>query len=242
MITKKRPFFSIIIPAKNEEKLLPGCLKSVQAQDTALPWELIVVDSSSNDLSRKIARKHGAKVIHEKRMGKSIAVQTGAKKATGNILCFTEADCILPPGWLTTIAIHFSLHPHAAALSSIYKYFNSNFFYNLLAMIFLPLTVYGFYLLFGNHSIRGTNTAIPRNQYIKSGGFNPDVKELHDVELGLRLSKLGRIHFVPEMAIFTSDRRVRNRIRKDIREWFPTTYKLLVKKELPSAPTYEDIR
>lgn len=238
----KKPYFSVIIPAKNEEKLLPGCLESIEAQDTHLPWELIVVDSSSDPLSRSIAKDHGATVIHEERLGIGTASQTGANMAKGEIFCFTDADCRLPPDWLTTVADQYRLHPDAAAFTSTYTYFNSTFWWKLLARIVLPITVWGFFLFFGNHSIRGLNMAIPRSKYFQSGGFNPDAKELPDVELGLRLARLGRIYFVPKMSIQTSDRRIRNRLKKEIKESFPTIFQLLVLKKIPEKETYEDIR
>ena len=44
--------FSIVVPAHNEEKLLPSFLKSVCSQNL-LPEEMILIDDNSNDRTKK---------------------------------------------------------------------------------------------------------------------------------------------------------------------------------------------
>lgn len=53
---------SIIVPTKNEERYLPGLLKSIKKQ-TVQPYEIIVADAGSTDRTVEIAKKYGAKVI-----------------------------------------------------------------------------------------------------------------------------------------------------------------------------------
>lgn len=59
------PFFSVVIPAFNEEKFLPNCLKSLKEQDFK-DFEIIVVNNNSIDKTAKIAKEFGARVIFEK--------------------------------------------------------------------------------------------------------------------------------------------------------------------------------
>ncbi|MGA2176367.1 MAG: glycosyltransferase [Verrucomicrobiota bacterium] len=54
------PRLSVCLIAKNEEKFLGACLKSVRA----LAWQIIVVDTGSTDRTVEIAREHGAEVYH----------------------------------------------------------------------------------------------------------------------------------------------------------------------------------
>jgi glycosyltransferase involved in cell wall biosynthesis len=97
---------SIIIPAYNEEKLLPGCLKSVFAAREAnkssdCMSEVIVVDNNSTDRTAELARAAGATVVFEPVNQISRARNAGARAAQGDWLLFVDADSQLHP---TTLA------------------------------------------------------------------------------------------------------------------------------------------
>ncbi|MBS0289178.1 MAG: glycosyltransferase family 2 protein [Proteobacteria bacterium] len=82
---------SIIIPAKNEEEGLKSILLKLKQ---AFPsFEIIVVDDGSTDNTASLARSLGATVYsHPYSIGNGGAIKTGARKATGDILIFMDAD------------------------------------------------------------------------------------------------------------------------------------------------------
>lgn len=89
---------SVIIPAFNEEKLLPRTLASLAAAlpaFTAAGWEaeVIVCDNNSADRTAAVARSHGARVVFEPHNQIARARNTGAAAATGGWLLFLDADC-----------------------------------------------------------------------------------------------------------------------------------------------------
>ncbi len=88
---------SIVIPAYNEEKLLPDTLRSVQAACAALDargWEreIIVCDNNSTDGTAAVARAAGVTVVFEPINQISRARNTGAAATTGDWLVFVDAD------------------------------------------------------------------------------------------------------------------------------------------------------
>lgn len=88
---------SIVIPAFNEEKLLPATLVSVEEAASALTGKgithsIIVCDNNSTDRTAEIARSHGAMVVFEPENQISRARNTGARQATGDWLLFLDAD------------------------------------------------------------------------------------------------------------------------------------------------------
>ena len=95
------PKVSIILPARNEEEFLPMCLETLTDQDYS-NYEIIAIDDSSEDSTGKIIAnyaKQNSKIIHVKArpkpegwMGKNWACMEGYKKATGELLLFTDAD------------------------------------------------------------------------------------------------------------------------------------------------------
>jgi cellulose synthase/poly-beta-1,6-N-acetylglucosamine synthase-like glycosyltransferase len=100
------PRVSVIIPARDEELLLPRCLRSVRAQDVPV-HEIIVVDDDSNDATARLAVDGGARVVPagarpDGWAGKTWAAQSGSKEATGDWLLFLDADAVLAPGCVRT--------------------------------------------------------------------------------------------------------------------------------------------
>lgn len=88
---------SIVIPAFNEEKLLPATLTAVATAAAALTesgitHEVIVCDNNSTDRTAANAREHGAHVIFEPVNQIGRARNTGATLATGDWLLFLDAD------------------------------------------------------------------------------------------------------------------------------------------------------
>lgn len=88
---------SIIIPAFNEEKLLPQTLASVRSAALAFTdrgWQVqvIVCDNNSSDNTAQVARDGGAEVVFEPVNQISRARNAGAAAATGDWLVFVDAD------------------------------------------------------------------------------------------------------------------------------------------------------
>jgi glycosyltransferase involved in cell wall biosynthesis len=242
MKTTEGPLVSIVIPAKNEAKLLPMCLSSIKQQRTTASYEVIVVDTNSEDNTPEIARSFGAHVINEPKAGKVYAFRTGANEARGAILCFAEADCVLPDTWIQTIVDYLKGHPDVEAISGSYIFHSSTLFYQALALIVHPLARGAYYLLYGSIPIRGSNFAIRKSTYRAVGGFPENYFELYDVELGRRVASIGLVHHVPGLQIKTSDRRFRGRILRFILEFFPSFVRNIVLKRPLRSQTYEDIR
>jgi glycosyltransferase involved in cell wall biosynthesis len=101
----RTPEVSVIVPARNEEASLGACLQSLTVQ-TGISFEVIVVDDSSTDRTRKIALSFpGVRVITAGPLpagwtGKNNAVVTGANQAQGEWFLFTDADTVHLPGSL----------------------------------------------------------------------------------------------------------------------------------------------
>jgi hypothetical protein len=101
----ERPMVSVIVPARNEEACLGGCLESLVAQ-TGLRFEVIVVDDGSTDRTREIAQSFpGVRVVEPGPLptgwsGKNNALVAGVKKARGEWLLFTDADTVHRAGSL----------------------------------------------------------------------------------------------------------------------------------------------
>jgi glycosyltransferase involved in cell wall biosynthesis len=100
---------SVVVPAFNEERILPDSLASINAAAqvfTARGWtsELIVCDNNSTDRTAAIARAAGALVVFEPVNQISRARNTGAARATGDWLVFVDADSHPTPELFADVA------------------------------------------------------------------------------------------------------------------------------------------
>jgi len=91
--------YSVIIPAYNEEILLPATLSSLTIAMDSIPYkgEIIVVDNNSTDKTKQVAEKYGVRVIFEPFRQIAKARNSGARIAKSNFLIFLDADTIIPP-------------------------------------------------------------------------------------------------------------------------------------------------
>jgi cellulose synthase/poly-beta-1,6-N-acetylglucosamine synthase-like glycosyltransferase len=97
------PFVSIVIPVRNEERILARCLESVgKLEYPAERFEVIIADSMSSDNSRAIAERFGARVVPNPRRTVVAARNVGFAAARGECIAFTDADCVVRPDWLKT--------------------------------------------------------------------------------------------------------------------------------------------
>lgn len=86
-----RSKLSIIIPAKNEHASIKNVVS--QAKDRFPDAELILVDDGSSDDTAAIAEQSGARIVrHPESLGNGAAVKSGARAASGDILCFLDGD------------------------------------------------------------------------------------------------------------------------------------------------------
>ena len=91
--------FSVVIPAYNEEELLPSTLDHLNIcldQLNEYKGEIIVVDNASTDHTVEVALEKGAEVTKESERSIAKTRNKGAKEAKGAILFFIDADTIVP--------------------------------------------------------------------------------------------------------------------------------------------------
>jgi len=99
------PKFSIIIPARNEEKFLPGCLESIAVASEPFRGdvEIIVAINRCTDRTEEIARAAGATIVQEDARNLARIRNVAAQAATGEILVTIDADSRMSRGMLATI-------------------------------------------------------------------------------------------------------------------------------------------
>ncbi len=124
---ERRPFVSVIVPARNEGRTLIDCLESLADQSYPLAcYEVIIVDDDSQDRTKELARRFVDRhanfrliALAERpvnRSPKKMAIAAGIGSCRGEIILTTDADAIVPHGWIERMTGYFA--PDVGAVTS----------------------------------------------------------------------------------------------------------------------------
>lgn len=203
---------SIVIPAYNEEKLLPVTLESLVKQKTSYTFEVIVVDNNSTDKTSEVAKKFGSKlnikVIKEKKKGRGAARQIGFIEAKGEIILSTDADTTLPSDWVERLVTELK-KSKVDAVTGTCTINDCDPLTNWCFNLFQPLSMKGYCLVYGHYWLSGFNFAIYKKSYLKTAGFDSNLNGLEDIDLSFKLMKAGTIKFIPDLPVEFSGRRLK---------------------------------
>jgi len=95
------PRVSVVVCSYNAERTMEACLASLEHLNYP-DYEVIVVNDGSTDHTLEIAERFPyARIISQPNRGLSVARNVGAEAATGEIIAYTDSDCVADPDWLT---------------------------------------------------------------------------------------------------------------------------------------------
>ncbi|WP_160164571.1 glycosyltransferase [Pedosphaera parvula] len=189
---------SIIIPAHNEEDYIGLTLNALNRQNYP-NFETIVVANGCTDRTSAYALNNCSRLVVLSNKGLGISRNLGAKLAQGDILLFLDADTLLEPGALETIANKFT--PDYAAGTLKGKPDNERFSHK---------TIYCVKNLIHRTGIhKGSAGAILcwREHFVATRGFDEGLQVRENSELIKRLRKFGKYRYIGDTAAITSMRR-----------------------------------
>lgn len=182
---------SVIIPNRNGADTIGYCLEAAFASKDD-DFNVIVVDDCSDDNSVEIISRYPAKLIRLKiHAGASRARNAGAQAADGDILFFTDSDCLLKESALAIARETLTKHGRNFIVGGTYtkKPFDPGFF-NMFQSAFIN---YSETKKADNPAyIAGHAMAIYADTFRAGGGFNEDVYPiLEDVDFSVKMMKRG---------------------------------------------------
>ncbi|OGG07041.1 hypothetical protein A3D05_02055 [Candidatus Gottesmanbacteria bacterium RIFCSPHIGHO2_02_FULL_40_24] len=205
------PYFSIIIPALNEEKYISGLLKSLINQ-TYKEFEVILVDGMSADKTVSVFKKFQNKLPRSQYLvadKKNVSYQRnlGGKKATGKYLIFFDADVKVNPTFLEEV--HLASLKQKFSLATTWIEPDSE---KTADRIMLLLANIGqeVYKIVNRPFSGGYNTIVTKKVFLRLNGFREmNINEDHDFAIRAFKKKIETI-ILPEPKVIFSLRRFRS--------------------------------
>ncbi|MFD4992062.1 glycosyltransferase family 2 protein [Cellulosimicrobium cellulans] len=111
-----RPTVSVVVPVRDDAEALDECLALLSRQ-TVAPIEVVVVDNASSDDSAHVARRWGAVVVCEERVGIPAAAAAGYDAARGDVIARLDADSRPDPGWVQRVVDRMAADPSLDAMT-----------------------------------------------------------------------------------------------------------------------------
>lgn len=198
---------SIIIPAYNEEKYLARTLTSIKKLDKdGHNVEILVLDALSTDKTPQIAKKQGARVLRIARKSIGFARQQGIKHARGDIILYTDADTILPKDWIMRHVANLQ-KPGVVCSCGGFRLTDGSFPFFHFANYLQPILLYLSYKLFYIPFATGQNMAFWKKKALLVGGFDEQIAVMEDTDLAIRMKRVGKVIYQPDIIIYASGRR-----------------------------------
>ena len=124
------PRVSLLVAVKDEQDGIEACVRSMAASHY-WPVQIIVVNDASTDDTAEVLDRLAAeldiRVLHlERNVGKKHALVRGAELADGEILAFTDSDCVLAPDAVGLCVAALVRHPELGAVSGHARAANAN--------------------------------------------------------------------------------------------------------------------
>jgi cellulose synthase/poly-beta-1,6-N-acetylglucosamine synthase-like glycosyltransferase len=202
------PAVSIVVPVRNAERTVRDCIASLlQLEYPETRREVIVVDNGSSDATLSIIRGLPVKLVTEPRRGPSWARNAGINASGGDIIAFTDADCIAGTAWLRELVAGFQEDDGAWAVAGE-------------VLAFAPETRAEHYMArrqdrWQAAALRAprpymvtANVAFRRQTFDKIGRFDPRFPIGQDQDLSWRFFAAGlRCRYAPTAIVFHRHRR-----------------------------------
>jgi GT2 family glycosyltransferase len=195
---------SIIIPTFNGASRISHCLDALVTQTTGRDVEILVVDDGSTDETGKVVDCYpSVRLIRQANAGPAAARNRGAREARGEVLLFTDDDCVPMPNWLEAMLEAFKDRSVVGA-KGIYRTRQTS-----LTARFVQLEYEDKYRLMRDlpsiDFIDTYSAGFIRDRFQEMGGYDTSfpVACAEDIELSYRMSARGwKMKFVPGAIVY----------------------------------------
>jgi len=219
------PFVSIIIPVFNHAEQLKTCLKALANQTYPKHfYEIVVVDNASDedkDIAGIVAQFGQAIATYESTPGSYAARNKGISLAKGEVIAFTDADCIPSANWIENGVRNLLQTPNCGLVIGKIEIFFKNPNQITPVELYESITAFPQKELLQKHKGGATANVFTFRSVIEQVGlFNARMKSNGDLEWGKRVYAAGY------KQIYADDTCVAHPARSSFAELYKRTVRL----------------
>ena len=190
------PFVSVIIPVLNDAKRLRLCLQALEQQTyPKSSYEIIVVDNGSDateNIAEVVAQFSQAIAAYEAYPSSFAARNTGISLAKGEVIAFTDADCLPAIDWMEQGVSKLLSVPHCGMVGGRVDIFFKDATQATPVELYESITAFPQQDLVERHRYAATANVFTFKRVIEQvGGFEADLKSSGDIEWGQRIAAAG---------------------------------------------------
>jgi glycosyltransferase involved in cell wall biosynthesis len=196
-VTEQRyPFVSVIIPVLNDAKRLRLCLQALEQQTyPSSRYEMIVVDNgseSSENIAGVVAEFQQAIAVYEAYPSSFAARNAGIGLAQGEIIAFTDADCLPATDWLEAGVRQLLALPNGGMVGGRVDIFFRSPAQATAVELYESITAFPQQELVERQRYAATANVFTFKRVIEQvGPFVADLKSSGDIEWGQRIAAHG---------------------------------------------------
>lgn len=171
------PFFSIIIPTYNRPARILSCLEAMAGLDYPVDcFEVIVIDDGGDELLDDVIapfrQQMTLSLIRQDHAGVAVGRNTGAERARGEFLVFTDDDCRPSSDWLRRLADRFAASGDCIIGGRTVNALEDNLYST--ASQTLISYLFSYYNVNPQEArfLNGSNLAVPAAGFFALGGFD----------------------------------------------------------------------
>ena len=208
---------SVLVSTCNRCEKLRMLLDTLKTNGSAgiTETEVFVIDNNSSDATKQVVAEYTSlenpvfRYLSESRPGKSRALNAGIREARGEIIAFTDDDCIPSPDWVENIAKEFESDSELSVLGGRVELYDQNDAHQAILLSNRRTLVTNAREVFETPTIIGANMAFRKTVLQATRGFDPLLgpgaicKAVEDLDLIYRsLKKKLKIVYSPEVMVF----------------------------------------
>ena len=178
--SNNQTFVSVIIAARNEEQNIPPLLQSLNLQDYPFDFfEVIIVDDHSTDKTKEAilssVNSNLRYILQDQGViSKKKAIEKGVSHSKGELILTTDADCILPASWISSMAGNYQSSRASFIAAPVKFSYQDNLIQKFQALDFMMLqaiTASGIALKL-HYMCNGANLGFSRNSFFEVDGYS----------------------------------------------------------------------
>jgi glycosyltransferase involved in cell wall biosynthesis len=219
-----KPFVSVIIPVFNDGQRLDRCLEALERQTyPANRFDVIVVDNGSREDPAGIVGRYGhAKLARQAKPSSYAARNTGIAMARGDVLAFTDSDCLPDARWIEAGVAALLGTPDCGLVGGAVEVFCADESRPTAVEVFERVTAFPQERYLRDYHYAVTANVFTWRQVMEQvGTFKDKLKSSGDNEWG------NRVHAAGLKQVYCAEARVRHPARRTFREIYRKTVRLV---------------